>query len=899
MTESLSNFTILVFDWTTVPRKAILSYMRFLGRSFLTGILFSAALFGQNALYQVNFGTPPPDGKTALNTFATRATAVLAAVACGDELGSYHNVDSSDNGEGAAASLVGKVEWYIQAFNQAGNGATIDASNHVAGVPPCVQTRRYVQGDFMGDGNSWKRDFDAGAFNADGTLNDPAGLASAFQNKLIAKFKAGDGEACSSFSVSAIFGAANTPDAGLILFTYTVPMDCLRSGVNLALMGFNESNGGQFNQAGTNNAVCWEKGFTIPGDWDVTVRDITRVYYLNKRWKAATGRRALSILNQKTSDYVRNHVLTLRKGPGSDSYGLPDCANAGDSSTGSPDATADEDNWLNNAVKSVGDGLGWLFSRALLFIAVIVITAIAGPIIIAADPATGASIVASLVTGGAVAAGAASLGAIPETENHRLMIETSRYLYDQLAAEESTEPGNAKKWTDYADSVREYLLKRMQTISTGDFIEYNARPYQRYSDAALLNLYDFSEDPQLQTAAQMLLEYGTMKFAVGSNQGRRSVPIRRRMESITGVTPIMELAEVDDYQVAQMLVLAGQTQQLPGGYVSIQGIGDMVYIASSSFRPDVSILDLAIRKTAPYYQQLSHSNVIEIYSGAASYVITAGGIEGPAAYPFLEAGVSLPGGGDFNPFISDVDRGAAVPSSLILGAGNGDIDRKAFLRFEGNYKDFGSAQSSDHPNWRNATYEHNTCVWKGFACGMNLVIPSTAGCTFEAQAGWTFINSANCAAGAPNFYVAIRRETCSTDGDDSCQVTPGNGALGPTKGIFEIVDSPQDDFTIFKNKVTSQNAEPFDNFGTATTGTYHSYSGHTIKFDCEAHQHDSDKWGITQVDGVDQPGLGKWPFASGDIIDGAGDGKLRFTNPGFPAVNYDFSDWHNPARSVK
>src|ERR1035438_8505073 len=105
------------------------------------------------------------------------------------------------------------------------------------------------------------------------------------------------------------------------------------------------------------------------------------------------------------------------------------------------------------------------------------------------------------------------------------------------------------------------------------------------------------------------------------------------MEAIMGITPILELSELDDYQVAQMLVLAGQTQQLPRfqplslnpvppptvGLASIFGLGDMVYIATSGFRPDVSVLDLAVRKDIPYYQRMSYSNAVEIYSGAPSY----------------------------------------------------------------------------------------------------------------------------------------------------------------------------------------------------------------------------------------------------------------------------------------
>jgi hypothetical protein len=72
----------------------------------------------------------------------------------------------------------------------------------------------------------------------------------------------------------------------------------------------------------------------------------------------------------------------------------------------------------------------------------------------------------------------------------------------------------------------------MQEVLKHDFVEYNARPYTRYNIEAILNLADFSEDEHVRTAAVMVLEYATAKFAVGSSQGRRLVPFRRLMEDV-------------------------------------------------------------------------------------------------------------------------------------------------------------------------------------------------------------------------------------------------------------------------------------------------------------------------------------------------------------------------------
>jgi hypothetical protein len=243
-----------------------------------------------------------------------------------------------------------------------------------------------------------------------------------------------------------------------------------------------------------------------------------------------------------------------------------------------------------------------------------------------------------------------------------------------------------------------------------------------------------------------------------------------------------------------------------------------------------------------------------------------------------------------------VDRGAAVPTTLMLAAGNGERDRKSFIRIEGGYHDFGNAGNNDHKDWHNATYDHNTCVWRGFACGMNLVaVSNPGGCQIAREKGWMFIDSSTCPAGTGKFFAAIRQDPCSHADDNSCTITPGNGPLVANKGFFEIVDNPADDFATFKTKVESANPSPFANAGTGNSGVYHSYSGHTIEFDCSAHQHDSDRWGITSIDGVAQDGISTWPFASGDILNSSGDGRLTFFNPRLnKQIQYDISNAANP-----
>ena len=118
---------------------------------------------------------------------------------------------------------------------------------------------------------------------------------------------------------------------------------------------------------------------------------------------------------------------------------------------------------------------------------------------------------------------------IPESENHRLMIETSRYLTnaDIIARLEAEGYDHVDDVRHDQGEVHDWLLHRLQDIAARDFQEYNARPYTRYSLNAVLNLHDFAAvkgDKVLADAARIVLDLSEAKFAATSNRGRRIVP---------------------------------------------------------------------------------------------------------------------------------------------------------------------------------------------------------------------------------------------------------------------------------------------------------------------------------------------------------------------------------------
>src|SRR5262249_44148977 len=122
---------------------------------------------------------------------------------------------------------------------------------------------------------------------------------------------------------------------------------------------------------------------------------------------------------------------------------------------------------------------------------------------------------------------------IGETENHQYMTESSRYLTNQLFARELgwQTPYNLD---NVINGLPDVILKMLQAPLKQDFSEFNARPYQAFSVMAIENLYDFADDGNVRTGAQLVLDYLSAKFAVSSNGLRRAAPFRRLQKNWDG-----------------------------------------------------------------------------------------------------------------------------------------------------------------------------------------------------------------------------------------------------------------------------------------------------------------------------------------------------------------------------
>jgi hypothetical protein len=810
---------------------------------------------------------PPPDGSTAAETFAERANQWTEYIACGEENSFLGATQSGLNNPKNFYAFLGMVIAKLQWLKSGHSGCH-------------------------------------GKYNVIGNFYDPTNFPDgpSMQALMVNTF----GSDCSG----ATEDAATTKGK----VTSVLSAACLKVQVNFVLNHVQELD----TYPGTDPLPCNLVG-SQKGDWDVRMKDLIRIIFLDSRQQGDSGiASVLSVVRpdgRTTRDYILQDLITVDGGPGPDSYSWLACGD-NEKDTGPPQDREDENSSSDDFWDSVGDFFSWLFKRLLLLVGFL----------------TAAGLLA-LVPGvlGAAAAALVPLGLalilplqIPETENHRLMIESTRFLNNQLIIQ-ALGPANAPGISSDQNDVKSWLLSKFQSVAQNDFIEYNARPYQQYSLTALRNLADFATDSDVRNGAQMLLEYSAAKFALGSNQGRRLVPFRRRLPAVSCIlgqnceecyinpgchTPppdqwhpwfeIFHPKSYADFQVQLGLLFNGQTQQLLNGMTPADMLDAATATSQFIFNP--LITDLAIQKNVSYFQRIHHAGY-EAYSSSPNALITAGGIEAGHANHLMIGPIPIP-----TPFDPSQDIGAGLPTTVIFTGDPNGVTANGqskmaigdFIMFQGNLKTEGSAES----------FTDNLCVWRNFACGINAeippdIIPCLAPALNQVVPHWFYFDSSACDGYKirPNKFYMVIYLVC---GQNACFSDPTT--LNPSNaGFLEVVDNPSDAFDVFQAKVQFNNPHnPSGDLGSLGQGCltgddceghYHTFSGHDLELALRGHQDDSDKTGINSVDGVNEKDLNDWNFADGDIISSQGDGVIAIKNPRLGVqVILDFGDPNHPCR---
>jgi hypothetical protein len=891
--------------------------LRFLGAGFtVCAILVQPSIAqatSKELLYQVDFGAIQTSGANALASLPSRVDTIFRWNACGLELeflSDYLTGSDSFTSEGTIQKLIAKLEW---------------VKSHMTKFEPCLQSR-WIDVPTLNIRQAWQDDWK----NVPPAIVDRTWIEArvvAINNLFRATFgsKAQNGDPFCDYDPFST-GATSLPEGPIdsLIIKNEARVECMKHQINAAVMSMQV-----VGQLGTDKTPCHVVD-VVHGDWDTSLKDVVRLYFLDKSFSRSGG-----VLTAASQTHIFNDLFSVDGPPGPETYSLWECGDT-QKSSGSPQDRADDRAWYDAPFFStLGDILKWLAVILIVYAVIAAAIYIAGA---ATAAAVGEVVVAAAV---AVAVAGIAFARIPETENHLLLINTSRYLINQLIIDGLDDEDDKAAFQKDQREVKEWLIDRLRRIAKEDFVEYNAKPYQRYSITALLNLYDFAKDsfdPQkddsdLKNAAHVILEYASAKFAASSAQGRRIAPYRRLMETVEddwlGYGPagppseLFDISQGADYQIAQMLLFAGPNSNLPmvppilGSqgiplfsrhyFVSIPSAGDMMYAATSDYRPHALVVDAALNKTT-FDQRFRHDGA-EIYSATPSFMISAGGIRSKAS-----GAVQLPGGAPVVPELSRcTDRGAGLPTVLLPAAGAPRTKLADFLRIEGPiYKyshagkvctggdfvtsrpneDVGKEKKDRQYMW---SHDHNLCVWQGFACGTNIVVPADMEVCLvsvsDLPSSWRFFDSSSCAGyqGSSKFYAVIYREPCM----ETSEKCVGNW------GFFHAVDNPAMSFQDFQVNVVAENflKIPYDT--EKQTGNY-SDGKETIEFSAAAHQKDDEDWGITSIGFAKQGDLDTWKLAEGAFITSAGDGLIIVHSlTGGKSLELDLADGHAPRYQEK
>jgi hypothetical protein len=318
-----------------------------------------------------------------------------------------------------------------------------------------------------------------------------------------------------------------------------------------------------------------------------------------------------------------------------------------------------------------------------------------------------------------------------ETENHVWMIESSRYLANQLWARWTGDP----KYDNGRNGMRGFIFARLTSHLDRDFEEYNSRPYARYTWAAIQNLYDFAEDAVIKSAAQSVLDYWSARAAVFTNDGRAQPPFRR----LSGNHGQDAYAAAGDRLKKQLLVYTAPTLSMaeltPANGIEALGPSQMATAAATTYQPPALVLDLLVNHDHRAFYQIVRHEATEVYASERDFLITGGGTPAPASIAVLG-------------FTRRQDRGVAQRTALVP---TGTLSAtEQFIRFDGR-----PADDERHSGI-------GVCVAPGFACGRNPVVPPRyrqPGCA-TTSGPWTFVDfsSPACRRGRATefgFYAAV------------------------------------------------------------------------------------------------------------------------------------------------
>jgi hypothetical protein len=231
---------------------------------------------------------------------------------------------------------------------------------------------------------------------------------------------------------------------------------------------------------------------------------------------------------------------------------------------------------------------------------------------------------------------------VPETENHLFMIESARFLTNQLlhdnprglpafaALKDSLERAGVEL-DNRRGNLRRHLLRVMHQAMSKGFFEFNANVYQRFTMHALDNLHSFSRDPAVADAAACLLDYLSAAFAFQSFGSLRYGPYRRSSEVYMDSTLVNRDAACSFFAV-QSGAFPWSADPAKGFWARNTAHASLaLYSVLLKYRVPAPILHYMQDRPAEYRAEIrsAYANggrrATEIYYGSPTHLLTAGG----------------------------------------------------------------------------------------------------------------------------------------------------------------------------------------------------------------------------------------------------------------------------------
>ncbi|MER6583302.1 hypothetical protein [Nonomuraea sp. NPDC001023] len=238
---------------------------------------------------------------------------------------------------------------------------------------------------------------------------------------------------------------------------------------------------------------------------------------------------------------------------------------------------------------------------------------------------------------------------IPETENHNLLITSTRYLHNlwlPMLSPVTVQGATNKSVADYdvnfnpdneTNGLRARLTEQLDTWLRTDFLEYNSRIYARLDMIGLLNLYDLG-DEALRPRVRAVLDLIAAKAATESMGELRNPTFRRRLENRGEL-----LFDVDEVS-PMMQVWVGDLAPVTRTGANFAEEGTLA--ASSKYRPPDALADLMLNPAHhSYLQAFNGRGQGELAFGAPGLTISGGGRSTPCAYGAI-AGICFGSGND-------------------------------------------------------------------------------------------------------------------------------------------------------------------------------------------------------------------------------------------------------------